>query len=222
MSKAIPGKTGKEQGLQVCSVCGKHSLNTLNRSQCPTCDNDISLRKKNSLQRTWALLLTAIVFIIPANVYPITYLIKNNVLSPDTIFSGIVYLAQNDMQGIAFIVFVASILVPILKIVALGFIVLSVQKSWVFSAKTQLRIFIFVDWIGRWSVLDLFVISIMVAAFDKGSLLSVYPGIAASSFTIVVITTLFAANSFDTRLIFDHQKQTTNKGANNIDAQEQK
>ena len=203
--KAIAGKTGKEQGLQVCSICGNYSHYNQDASQCPICDNDISQRKKHSLQKTWALLLTALIFIVPANIYPITYLLKNNVLYPDTIFSGIISLIESEMIAIALIVFIASIVVPILKIIALAFITLAVQMNWKFSAKKQLFVFTFVDWVGRWSILDLFVISIMVAVFDKGHLLSVYPGVAATSFTIVVITTLFAANSFDTRLIWDAQ-----------------
>lgn len=207
---AIAGKTGKQQGLQVCSVCGNYSEYHPEIKQCPTCDNDISLRKKHSLQKTWALLITSIIFIIPANAYPITYLLKNNILYPDTIFSGIISLVDSDMLGIAVIVFVASILVPILKIVALAFITLAVQLKWKFSAKNQLLTFSFVDWIGRWSILDLFVISIMVAVFDKGQILSVYPGVAATSFTLVVLTTLFAANSFDTRLIWDAQQPENN------------
>jgi len=213
MSKvAISGLTGKQQGLQVCTVCGNYSECQTQGAQCPTCHNDISLRKKHSLQKTWALLLVAMIFIIPANVYPITYLLKNNILYPDTIFSGIISLVESDMVAIAIIVFVASIVVPILKIVALIFILLAVQLRWQFSAKMQLVIFGFVDWIGRWSILDLFVISIMVAVFDKGNFLSVYPGVAASSFTLVVLTTLFAAQSFDTRLIWDAQDQpSTNK-----------
>ena len=206
MSKvAVAGKTGKEQGLQVCTVCGNYSEHNMNKPHCPICGNDICLRKKLSIQKTWALLITAIIFIIPANVYPITFLLKNNVLYPDTIYSGIISLVESEMVVIAIIVFVASILVPILKIIALGFILISVQLKWKFSEKKQLLIFSFVDWIGRWSILDLFVISIMVAVFDKGNLLSVYPGIAATSFTIVVLTTLFAALNFDTRLIWDAQ-----------------
>ncbi|WP_413698880.1 paraquat-inducible protein A [Psychromonas sp. KJ10-10] len=145
---------------------------------------------------------------MPANIYPITYLLKNSVLLPDTIFSGIIYLFENNMQGIAIIVFIASILVPILKILTLGFIVLAVQLGWQFSAKKQLLIFSFVDWIGKWSILDLFVISIMVAAFDKGNLLSVYPGIAASSFTIVVITTLFAKQTVLIHDLFSTSNRT--------------
>ncbi|MCP5077966.1 MAG: paraquat-inducible membrane protein A, partial [Psychromonas sp.] len=156
----------------------------------------------------------------PANIYPITYLLKNNTLYPDTIFSGIISLAKSDMLTIALIVFIASIVVPVIKIVALAFIVLAVQLGWKLSAKRQLFIFSFVDWVGRWSILDLFVISIMVAVFDKGQILSVYPGIAATSFTIVVITTLFAASSFDTRLIWDAQcpeKNTSNQDSLNND-----
>ena len=204
---AVAGKTGKEQGLQVCTTCGNYSEHQMDKPQCPTCGNDICLRKKYSLQKTWALLITSTIFVIPANVYPITYLVKNNILFPDTILSGIISLVDSDMIIIAMIVFVASIVVPIIKIVALAFILLSVQFKWKFSEKKQLVLFSFIDWIGRWSILDLFVISIMVAVFDKGSLLSVYPGIAATSFTIVVLTTLFAAYSFDTRLIWDAQEK---------------
>ncbi|MEI6896512.1 MAG: paraquat-inducible protein A [Psychromonas sp.] len=202
---AIPGQTGKEQGLQICFICGNYSKYKEQTTQCPTCGNDIFLRKKHSLQKTWAMLIMAIIFIIPANIYPITYLLKNNVLNPDTIFSGILFLIKSDMIGIAIIVFIASIVVPIFKIIALIFILLAVQLHWQFSAKKQLIIFSYVDWVGRWSILDLFVISIMVAVFDKGNLLSVYPGVAATSFTLVVISTLFAAHSFDTRLIWDSQ-----------------
>jgi len=172
---------------------------------CPFCLNEISQREKNSLQKTWALLITAIIFIFPANLYPITYLLKNSTLYPDTIFSGILSLVDSGMQGIALIVFIASIVVPFVKIIALSVIAFSVQYGWNVNPKKQLLAFYLVDWIGKWSILDLFVISIMVAIFDKGQLLSVYPGIAATSFTIVVITTLFAANSFDTRLIWDAQ-----------------
>ncbi|WP_019613453.1 paraquat-inducible protein A [Psychromonas ossibalaenae] len=202
---ATAGKTGIEQGLQLCTICGNYSRQIDNPETCPVCFNDIAQRKNNSLQKTWALLITSMVFIIPANLYPITYLLKNNILYPDTIFSGIISLINSDMLGIALIVFVASIAVPIFKIAALAVIALSVQLHWNLSPKKQLWAFGFVEWIGKWSILDLFVISIMVAVFDKGHLLSVYPGVAATSFTVVVITTLFAANSFDTRLIWDAQ-----------------
>ncbi|MGB5446980.1 MAG: paraquat-inducible protein A [Psychromonas sp.] len=202
----IAGKTGKEQGLQLCKVCENYSQYTLHPTHCPVCASPIELRKKNSLQKSWALLITSIIFIFPANLYPITYLLKNNIPYPDTIFSGIMSLVESDMLTIAIIVFIASIIVPIFKIAALAFILLSIQFKWRFPPRTQLKLFGLVDWIGKWSILDLFVISIMTAVFDKGHLLAVYPGIAATSFTVVVVTTLFAANSFDTRLIWDVKK----------------
>ncbi len=202
---AIAGKTGIKQGLQLCKICGNYSLQVEHPTECPICLNEISQRKKNSLQKTWAFLITSIIFIFPANLYPITYLLKNNTLYPDTIFSGILSLVDSDMPGIALIVFVASIVVPFLKIIALAVIAFSVQNHWNLNPKKQLWAFYLIDWIGKWSILDLFVISIMVAVFDKGHLLSVYPGIAATSFTVVVLTTLFAANNFDTRLIWDAQ-----------------
>ncbi|ABM03963.1 Paraquat-inducible protein A [Psychromonas ingrahamii 37] len=205
-SNPIAGQTGFKQGLQLCKVCGNHSPYKTEQTRCPVCLSPISVRNKNSLQKTWAFLITSAIFIFPANLYPITYLLKNNILYPDTIFSGILSLIESDMLTIAIVVFIASIVVPIFKIMALTFILLAIQYRWRFSHKKQLWIFKTVDWIGKWSILDLFVISIMVAVFDKGQLLSVYPGIAASSFTIVVLTTLFAANSFDTRLIWDAKK----------------
>lgn len=201
----ISGKTGLSQSLQVCPTCSHVSNFKKNPDHCPSCDNKIIVRKKNSLQHTWALLITAATLMIPANIYPITFLMKNNTLYPDTIFSGILSLFDSDMAAIALIVLFASIIVPLLKIIILSLIALSVQLKWKLSPKKQLYAYKIVDWIGKWSVLDLFVISIMVSVFDKGTLLSVTPGIAASAFAMVVIITLFAAASFDTRLIWDSQ-----------------
>jgi len=197
------GTGALQQGLQVCKTCGNYSRQSDHPSLCPYCGNPITPRTIHSLQKTWALLITAMIFIVPANIYPITYLLRNNDVLPDTIYSGILTLIDNGLPMVALIVFIASILVPILKIIGLILITLSIQLHWNLSAKLRLRAFYLIELIGKWSILDLFVISIMVAVFNKGQLLSVYPGIAATSFTIVVLCTLFAANSFDTRLIWD-------------------
>ena len=200
---AISGRSGIEQGLQVCPICNSISNFKLYPDHCPICENTISVRKKNSLQRTWALIATAVILLFPANLYPITYLLKNGQLYPNTIWSGIISLIDSNMPGIAIIVFFASIVVPILKIVILSIITLSIHLKWNLSAKKQLYAYKVINLIGKWSVLDLFVISIMSAVFNKGVLLSVYPGAAASSFALVIIITLFATASFDTRLIWD-------------------
>jgi len=198
-----PGTSAIKQGRQVCLVCNTESVIKDHPEICPCCHSKIAPRIKYSQQKTWAFLIIALIFIIPANAYPITYLLKNSTLYPDTIFSGTFTLINSGQEGIALIVFVASILVPIFKIITLAFIALAVQLRWQLTPRKQLIAFSIVEWIGRWSILDLFVISIIVAVFDKGNLISVYPGIAATSFTIVVVTTLFAAESFDTRLIWD-------------------
>jgi paraquat-inducible protein A len=200
------GLTGIEQGLQVCSICGATSRFEKHPKFCPVCDNDIAVRKVNSLQKTWALLVAAIIFIIPANLYPITYFLSNNVATPDTIFSGIISLYDSDMAVIATIVFFASIIIPGLKIVILLVIVVSVQKNWKMSEHHRLLAFNVVEFIGKWSILDLFVISIMVSVFDRGTLLAAYTGPGAAFFTLTVLVTLFAANSFDTRLIWDSNR----------------
>jgi len=202
----IAGKTGINQGFQLCPVCEQYSRQQSNLTHCPFCHSEIFQRKKDSLQKSWALLITALIFIIPANVYPINVLLRNNELISDTIFSGIMSLLNQGLTFVALIVFVASIMVPILKVLGLLIILISVHRKKGFPPKMQLRIFNWIDWIGKWSILDLFVISIMVAVFDKGQLLSVYPGIAATSFTIVVVTTLLATKNFDTRLIWDSQE----------------
>jgi len=198
-----PGTSALQQNVQLCTECNMPSPISPDCLYCPYCDSPITARKKNSIQKTSALLFTAFIFIFPANLYPITFLLKNSVAYPDTIFSGIMTLFETGMTGIALIVFIASIVVPILKIVALAFLTCAVHFKWQLSPSNQFYAYNVIHWIGRWSILDLFVISIMMAVFDKGNFLSVYPGIAATSFTVVVITTLFAAQSFDTRLIWD-------------------
>ncbi|MCK5819727.1 MAG: paraquat-inducible protein A [Psychromonas sp.] len=209
MSKfAVNGRSAIEQGLQACPICTCISEFKVYPDHCPVCRNTISVRKKNSLQLTWALIITAAILLIPANLFPITILLKNGTENPDTIFSGISSLIKTGMPGIAIIVFFASFVVPILKILILTLISLSIHFKWNLSTTKQLYAHKAIDFIGKWSVLDLFVISIMSAVFNKGVLLSVYPGTGASAFTLVIITTLFATRTFDTRLIWD----TTNNG----------
>ncbi|MDO6525529.1 paraquat-inducible protein A [Motilimonas sp. 1_MG-2023] len=164
------------------------------------------MRQTNSLQKTWAYLITACIFIFPANFMPITILISQGNETPDTIMSGVIALINSGSAGIAIIVFVASIVVPIAKILGMGFILLSLQLQLSMSHKMRFIMFKFIDWVGRWSMLDLFVISIMVAVIDKGQLLVIVPGPGATAFASVVVLTLLAAKSFDTRLMWDLEK----------------
>jgi len=205
-AKSKAGLTGMEQGLQVCNICSAISKSKEHPKCCPICSNNITVRKFDSLQKTWALLVAGVIFIIPANLYPITYFLKNNIATPDTIFSGILSLYNSDMAVIATVVFLASIVIPVLKIIILGTVALSVQLKWDINEQQRLFAFNVVEFIGKWSILDLFVISIMVSVFDRGALLAAYTGPGAAFFTLTVLVTLFAANSFDTRLIWDSKR----------------
>ncbi len=198
-------QTASSKGLVACDTCGlvcKYKAGCT----CPRCSAPLHQRQPYSLQKTWAFLITATIFLFPANFSPITILINRGNEQPDTIMSGVLALARSDMLPIAIIVFVASIVVPVGKILAMVIVLISVQFKLPLSHRSRLSMFLFIDWIGRWSMLDLFVISLMVAVLDKGQLLAVVPGPAATAFGIVVIMTLFAARSFDTRLMWDQEK----------------
>lgn len=193
-----------DAGLVLCPEC--HQLQPLiePRGQaCRRCGATVHPRRPNSLSKTWALLLTAAILYIPANVLPIMSVRTLGAGGPDTIMSGIVALAQHGMLPIAILVFVASILVPTFKLVGIGMLLLSVQRHRQLSARQRILMFRFIEWIGRWSMLDIFVIAILVAVVNFGSLAQVEPGLGALAFASVVILTMLAALTFDPRLIWD-------------------
>ncbi|MDF0535282.1 paraquat-inducible protein A [Shewanella yunxiaonensis] len=192
---------GKDIGLCSCHDCGQ--LNNAAESYCLRCGAKLQLRDFSSLQRSWALLITAAILLIPANVYPITTLTKSGRVTHDTIFSGILRLVHSDMLPIAIIVFTASILVPWLKIIGLGIYLSAISFNLKFS-KTKLMVgFHLIEWIGRWSMLDLFVISLTVALVNMGQILDAKPAPAATAFALVILFTQVSAKVLDTRLLWD-------------------
>lgn len=195
-----------DAGLVICHEC--HQLNRhqpeLKRQFCTRCGGRIHERRPNSLVRTWALLITAAILYIPANVLPIMTVKSFGKGQPDTIMSGVITLVENGMAPIAIVVFVASILVPTFKLVGIGLLLYSVQRHQPMSARQRILMYRFIEWIGRWSMLDIFVIAILVAVVRFGSLASVEPGVGAVAFASVVILTMLAALTFDPRLIWDN------------------
>ncbi|AEF20847.1 MULTISPECIES: paraquat-inducible protein A [Pseudomonadaceae] len=195
-----------DAGLIICHEC--HQLNRhepeLKRQFCSRCGGRIHERRPNSLARTWALLITAAILYIPANVLPIMTVNSFGKGAPDTIMSGVITLVDNGMLPIAIVVFVASILVPTFKLVGIGLLLYSVQRHQPMSARQRILMYRFIEWIGRWSMLDIFVIAILVAVVRFGSLASVEPGVGAVAFASVVILTMLAALTFDPRLIWDN------------------
>ncbi|MFC3606541.1 paraquat-inducible protein A [Stutzerimonas tarimensis] len=194
-----------DAGLVLCHEC--HQLNRLVRPQgqrCLRCGAHIHPRRPASIAKTWALLITAVLLYLPANLLPIMTLRSFGRGSPDTIITGVVALAQHGMLPIAAVVFIASILVPTFKLVGIALLLVSVQRRQRLSPRQRILMFRFIEWIGRWSMLDIFVIAILVAVVNFGSIASVEAGFGAVAFAAVVILTMLAALTFDPRLIWDN------------------
>ena len=210
--------TARSQGLIACHFCHtlsqlpKVSTNTENKElqgklqgelRCPCCQSIIHSRIPNSLNRTWALLIAAIILYIPANTLPIMTVILWGNGQPDTIMSGVIHLLDSGMWPLALLIFVASILIPILKLIILMGLLVSVQLKSTWKPRDRTILYRITEFIGRWSMVDVFVIGILVALVQFGNTASVTPGIGALSFTSVIILTMFAAHTFDPRLIWD-------------------
>ncbi|RZI28850.1 paraquat-inducible protein A [Pseudomonas orientalis] len=195
-----------DAGILVCTEC--HELNKqesdADEQLCSRCGALIHARRPNSLIRTWALLITAAILYIPANLLPIMTVNSLGQGDPSTIMSGVIQLVQHGMFPIAAVVFIASILVPTFKLVGIGLLLFSVQRRQPLSAQQRIIMYRFIEFIGRWSMLDIFVIAILVAVVNFGRLASVEANLGAAAFASVVILTMLAAVTFDPRLIWDN------------------
>jgi paraquat-inducible protein A len=201
-------KTARNQGLISCHSC--HLLCRRNDAgaviTCPRCGTRLHGRKPNSIHRTWALLVAAFVFYIPANLLPITTVISFGKEQSDTIMSGVIYFINSGMWPIALVIFVASVFVPLMKLLILTFLLISVQRKSKWRQKDRTRLYRITEVIGRWSMVDIFVVTILVALVNLGALASIHARSGAVFFCAVVIITMFAAMSFDPRLIWDAEE----------------
>lgn len=196
----FPPDSAAARGLACCLSCGK--LSPLQLRHCPRCGSRLQLRKPQSLQRCGAWLLTAVLLYLPANLYPImaTEFLGREELS--TILGGVILLWAHGSYPIALVIFIASVLVPIAKILALAWLCLTVSRGHNRPSRLS-ALYQLTELVGRWSMVDVFVVAILVALIQLGALMSIYPGIAALAFAGVVIATMLAALSFDPRLIWD-------------------
>ncbi|MFM0440789.1 MULTISPECIES: paraquat-inducible protein A [Paraburkholderia] len=192
-------------GLMQCHDCGllvkapAHAQGLC----CSRCGASVHFRKPDSLARTWAFLLAAMVLYIPANVLPVMYTSSLFGAEKDTIMSGVVYLWTSGSWLLALVVFVASVAVPMLKIIAIAFLSISTQVHSRWNPEQRTRIYRVVELVGRWSMLDIYVITMLVALVQFKALATIQAGLAAVAFGAVVVLTMFAAMSFDSRLIWD-------------------
>ena len=195
-----------DAGILICGEC--HELNRqdpdTDEQTCTRCGAVVHARRPDSLMRTLALLLTSAILYIPANLLPIMTVNSLGQGSPSTIMAGVIELVQHGMIPIAAVVFVASILVPTFKLVGIALLLFSVQRHQPLSARQRIIMYRFIEFIGRWSMLDIFVIAILVAVVNFGRIASIEANLGAVAFASVVVITMLAAVTFDPRLIWDN------------------
>jgi paraquat-inducible protein A len=200
-------KTGREAGLLLCQNCHKisclPSANQPEKINCPRCGEVHQLRKENSVDRSWALIVTALILTLPANLLPIMSVSSLGRVSKSTIIDGIILFFQGGSYGIGLIILTASILVPLFKIIGMALILISIHNKWTTWLRHKALMFRFIQFVGRWSMLDIFVIALLCSLVRFGSLSSVDVAPAALYFSAVVLCTMFAALSFDPRLLWD-------------------
>jgi len=208
MSNTPTMLTGKEAGFLSCHTCGQLNSHELSNDHedCSRCGGALHFRHPNAINRTWALLITAIILYIPANLLPITITTTLGSAEGDTIMQGVIYFMLHGEWPIGLVIFVASILVPVLKMIALIYLLISVQMGSTRNLKQRTKLYRIVELVGRWSMIDIFVVTIMVALVQLGTLASIQAGEGAIYFCAVVVITMFAAESFDPRLIWDECK----------------
>jgi paraquat-inducible protein A len=200
---AAVAATAVQDGMIGCDTCGLVCLAVDDRARCPRCDFRLRHRKPNSVALTWALGIAAAILYVPANVYPVLTLVRFGAGQPSTILGGARELLDAGQWPLAALVFFASIMVPMLKLVGLTILLTSVHARRNDHLRDRTMLYRIVDSIGRWSMIDIFMESILVALVQFGALVTINPGFGAIAFAGVVVLTMFAARSFDPRLMWD-------------------
>ena len=202
---SVTPTTARQLGLLSCHDC--HLLTAAATAHdhlaCPRCGAALHARKPNSLTRTWALVVAAIILYIPANVLPMTVTSAVGTTQADTIMSGVIYFIHSGSWEIAAVIFIASVFVPLLKLLILIILLISVQLRSHWRPKDRTMLYRLTEMVGRWSMLDVYVVTILVALVKLGAVASIEAGPAAVYFAAVVVITMIAAESFDPRLIWD-------------------
>jgi len=198
-------RTGLREGLVSCEACGLLSrpIGAEEPGECPRCGEVLEFRRRDAIQRTWALVIAAAICYLPANILPVMRTTTLTSEEPDTIISGVVYLYTSGSWYLALILLVASVMIPLAKLAALVYLLVTVQRGSARNNRERARLYRVLEIIGRWSMVDVFVATFVVALIQLEPLMSVSPESGVLFFSAVVILTIFAAESFDPRLIWD-------------------
>ncbi|CAN5897187.1 MAG: Paraquat-inducible protein A [Chromatiales bacterium USCg_Taylor] len=197
--------TAARLGLLACHACALLSRPAAvgAPARCPRCGAHLHHRKPNSIGRTWAFLIAAYILYVPANLLPIMDTSSLFDSQRDTIMSGVVFLWTSGSWPLAALVFFASIVVPLAKLIALTLLLVSVQRRSGWRPYERARLYRFVEFVGRWSMLDIYVVAILAALVQIQSLATIHAGPGAIAFAAVVVLSMFAASAFDPRLIWE-------------------
>ena len=198
---AIP--RGNALGLVSCHACGLVVEHPADDAPCPRCESPLHARRPDSLNRSWAYLVAALILYLPANLLPVLRSKKLFEEWSDTIMSGVVSLWTDGSYDLAIIVFTASVVVPLLKMGALALLLVQVQRGSAYLPRERTRLYRILEFIGHWAMLDVFAVALLIALVHFGTLASAEPGPGIVAFGAVVVLTMLATMSFDPRLIWD-------------------
>ncbi|QPH52222.1 paraquat-inducible protein A [Pontivivens ytuae] len=193
--------SAREAGLVACNRC--ELVHEASISHCERCGARLHSRKPFSLQRVWAWWVAGLIAYIPANLYPMLTTQQLGTVHSETIVGGVITLIELGSIGIAAIIFFASVVVPISKFLIIAFLAISVLRPSGMSAHSRLHLHHVIEFIGRWSMIDVFVVALLAALVQLGAAASVEPGPAAACFALSVAFTMLSAQAFDPRLIWD-------------------
>lgn len=195
--------SAREMGLVACQTCAQpHPMGT---ERCTRCGRPLSSRDGTSLQRVWAYWLVGLMCYIPANLYPMLQTRTLLRVQEDTIVGGAIEIVHHGSYGIAFIILLASVVIPIGKFLAIAFLAISVTRPSSVSTHSRQLLYEVVEYIGRWSMVDIFVVAILSSLVQLNALAAINPGLASLFFALSVIFTMLSAQAFDSRLIWDVQ-----------------
>jgi paraquat-inducible protein A len=200
-----PIRTTRNSGLASCEVCRLVSRVASEEEAgfCRRCGEPLEVRRRASIETTWSLLIAASICYIPANLLPVLDTTTPGGSDGDTIIGGVIFLYTSGSWPLALVVLIASVMIPLGKLISLAYLLISVQRGSVKGNRERTRLYRMVAFIGRWSMLDVFVDTFTVALVQLSPLMSVAPGAGVLFFAAVVVLTMLAAESFDPRLIWD-------------------
>ncbi len=199
-----PSGNAMSASLTGCHACGLVCrLDHGHHGVCPRCGTELHFRKPRSIERSTALVIAAFIFYLPANLLPITHTAALGKVQSDTIMSGVIYFISHGDWPLALVIFIASVAVPLLKLLILTYLLWTVKHRSRSRPLDRTKLYRITEAVGRWSMVDVFVVTVLVALVQLGFLANIEAGPGALYFSMVVIITMFAAMAFDPRLIWD-------------------